>query len=183
MAQFSNVGVGKKVKAAGEVPEDAAAEEGKEEDAESIAEGELEAGQVSAKEYDYLLGMAIWALTEERVEQLIREMNEKKMEYDALVAKHIFTLWTEDLDAFETELAAVWAKEEADRQRHGAVKNGAGPNEPPPATLRDANLGTAGSCGASRASRPGARSWARWRSRTARSSACPATTSDTWPRG
>ena len=123
MAQFSNVGVGKKVKAAGEVPEDAAAEEGKEEDAESIAEGELEAGQVSAKEYDYLLGMAIWALTEERVEQLIREMNEKKMEYDALAAKHIFTLWTEDLDAFETELAAVWAKEEADRQRHGAVKN------------------------------------------------------------
>ena len=67
--------------------------------------------------------MALWALTEERVEQLIREMNEKKLEHDALAAKHIHTLWTEDLDAFETELAAVWAKEEEERLRHGGVKN------------------------------------------------------------
>ena len=77
MAQFANIGVGKKVKAAGEAPEEGAGEEDKEEDA-LRDEDELEAGQVSAKEYDYLLGMALWALTEERVEQLIREMNEKK---------------------------------------------------------------------------------------------------------
>ena len=33
MAQFANIGVGKKVKAAGEVPQDDTAEEDKEEDA------------------------------------------------------------------------------------------------------------------------------------------------------
>lgn len=86
-------------------------------------EDELEVGQVSAKEYDYLLSMALWSLTEEKVEQLIRQMNEKKVEHDALAAKHIYTLWTEDLDAFEAELEVVWAKEEEERLRHGGVKN------------------------------------------------------------
>ena len=67
--------------------------------------------------------MALWALTEERVEQLIRQMNEKKQEHDALEAKSIHSLWTDDLDAFEAALAVVWAKEEEDRVRHGGVKN------------------------------------------------------------
>ena len=40
-----------------------------------------------------------------------------------MAAKHIYTIWTEDLDAFEAELVAVWAKEEEERLRHGGVKN------------------------------------------------------------
>ena len=72
MAQFANMGIGKKkVKSAGEVPEDGEEEENKDEDA-LPDEDEIEEGQVPAKEYDYLLSMALWALTEERVEQLIR---------------------------------------------------------------------------------------------------------------
>ena len=123
MAQFADIGIGKKkVKSAGEVPEDGAEEENKDEDA-LPDEDEIEEGQVPAKEYDYLLSMALWALTEERVEQLIRQMNEKKQEHDALAAKHIHTMWSEDLDAFEAELVAVWAKEEEERLRHGGVKN------------------------------------------------------------
>lgn len=50
-------------------------------------------------------------------------MNEKKIEFDALHEKTIHTIWTEDLDAFMTELKHVWAKEEVDRQKMGGVVN------------------------------------------------------------
>ena len=65
----------------------------------------------------------MWSVTEERVEQLIRLMNEKKHEHDALKDKHIHQLWTEDLDGFDKELKDVWAKEENERVKLGGVKN------------------------------------------------------------
>ena len=35
-------------------------------------------GDIRPKEYEYLLGMPMWSVTEERVEALIREMEAKK---------------------------------------------------------------------------------------------------------
>ena len=50
-------------------------------------------------------------------------MNEKKQEHDLLAEKHIHTLWTDDLDAFDLELKRIWAKEEVERKKLGGVKN------------------------------------------------------------
>ena len=65
----------------------------------------------------------MWSVTEERVEQLLRQMRDKKEEHDALERKSIHQLWSEDLDAFVAELDKVWEQEEIDRLKHGAVKN------------------------------------------------------------
>ena len=54
---------------------------------------EVKEGEIDSREYDYLLSMALWSLTEERVDDLIRQMNSKKNEHDTLEKMHIFQLW------------------------------------------------------------------------------------------
>lgn len=48
--------------------------------------------------------MALWSLTQERVEELIRQMQTKKEDHDNLEKKHIYMLWEEDLDLMVVEL-------------------------------------------------------------------------------
>ncbi len=62
------------------------------------AVGEDEEG--GARDYDYLLGLPIWSLTQERVDKLHQQMISKKAEYDVLDAKTNKDLWVEDLDQF-----------------------------------------------------------------------------------
>ena len=69
-----------------------------------------------ANDYDYLLGMAIWSLTQERVEKLLRQIGDKEMEIDVLLKKTEKDLWKADLD----DLLAEWEKqleEEAKREK------------------------------------------------------------------
>ena len=47
--------------------------------------------------------MAIWSLTQERVEKLLRQIGDKEMEIDALIQLSPRDLWTRDLDAFTQE--------------------------------------------------------------------------------
>ena len=63
-------------------------------DAETVA---------GASDYDYLLGMAIWSLTQERVEKLNRQIGDKQTEIDVLIRKSEKDLWNEDLDALSEE--------------------------------------------------------------------------------
>lgn len=70
------------------------------EDDEDSEETELE---VSANDYDYLLGMAIWSLTQERVEKLLRQIGDKEGEIDELQKLSPKDIWTVDLDAFVDE--------------------------------------------------------------------------------
>jgi DNA topoisomerase II len=56
-----------------------------------------------ASSYDYLLGMAIWSLTEERVAKLNRQIKEKEDEMKVLSLKTPQDLWRHDLDEFVTE--------------------------------------------------------------------------------
>lgn len=58
---------------------------------------------VDAGSYDYLLGMALWSLTQERVEKLQRQIGEKEEEIDALMKKSKEDLWRADLDDFIAE--------------------------------------------------------------------------------
>lgn len=48
--------------------------------------------------------MQILSLTEERVVELEKQLNDKRNEYDRLFKMHIFELWKNDLNSFLTEL-------------------------------------------------------------------------------
>lgn len=81
-------------------------------------EGDDDSAEVAAgaSDYDYLLGMAIWSLTQERVEKLLRQIGDKEEEITVLTAKSAQDLWRADLD----ELLKEWhtqLEEEAKRDR------------------------------------------------------------------
>ena len=95
-------------------------------------QGELEANNenaeqeqlnAKAKDYEYLLGMPMWNLTEEKIDELEKLMLAKKHEHDALKKKHHFDLWREDLEVFKEALTKQEEKDERDRLAHGGVKN------------------------------------------------------------
>ena len=65
-------------------------------------EDEQEAGE-SDSDYDYLLGMAIWNLTRERIDKLLQQAGDKEAELLALLEKSPIDLWNADLDAFLIE--------------------------------------------------------------------------------
>ena len=92
---------------------------------ESIHQDEevLQPGEVSPKEYDYLLTMPILNLTEEKVQDLQRQLKEKRVEYDRLAAMHIYEMWVRDLDNFLAELDKYEMLEEKDRLAHQNAEN------------------------------------------------------------
>lgn len=77
------------------------------EDNEADEEPELGAG-----DYDYLLGMAIWSLTQERVEKLLKQIGEKEVEIDVLIKKSPKDLWVADLDELSNEWKTQLNEEE-----------------------------------------------------------------------
>ncbi|KAL4908501.1 hypothetical protein BDW74DRAFT_147529 [Aspergillus multicolor] len=72
--------------------------------------------------YDYLLGMAIWSLTQERVARLLKQIGDKEEEIDALIKLSKEDIWLRDLDDFIEE----WRKQlaEAEDRRTGQKKKG-----------------------------------------------------------
>ena len=70
--------------------------------------------------YDYLLGMSLWSLTQERVERLRRQIGDKEMEIDALIKLSKEDIWKHDLDEFLEEWR-VQINEEAQRRRKVAT--------------------------------------------------------------
>ncbi|KAK2461741.1 hypothetical protein APHAL10511_006204 [Amanita phalloides] len=51
-------------------------------------------------DYDYLLGMAIWSLTKEKIEKLRQQAKDKESELLKLLEKGPKDMWNEDLDQF-----------------------------------------------------------------------------------
>ena len=81
--------------------------------------------------YDYLLGMKIWSLTEEKVQELSQKLEEKDMEIEKLRATASSDLWLSDLEALEEMLhiiadneAASAADEEKTRKKAQGGKGG-----------------------------------------------------------
>jgi len=72
--------------------------------------------------FDYLLGMAIWSLTMERVEKLKQEMKNKTDELVTLQKVTIQDMWEQDLDAILAELKAIDDFEEEMRQEDELLK-------------------------------------------------------------
>lgn len=71
------------------------------------------------KNFDYLLGMSMWMLTEERKNELLRQRDTKVHELETLKKKSNKDLWREDLDVFLEKLNEV---EEKERQDEAGVK-------------------------------------------------------------
>lgn len=67
-------------------------------------EEEQEHAALGANDYDYLLGMAIWSLTQERIDKLLKQIGDLEAEFNALSAASEKELWCRDLD----DLLAEW---------------------------------------------------------------------------
>lgn len=63
------------------------------------------------KKFDYLLGMSMWMLTEEKKNELLKQRDTKLAELKALRAKTPQILWLDDLEALEKKLNEVEEKE------------------------------------------------------------------------
>ena len=83
---------------------------------EIVGVEEEKAGEVSSKEYDYLLGMALWTLTMEEVEKLKEEKRKLLQELETLKATSVFQLWERDLEALQNAIEEVWRQEEKEKQ-------------------------------------------------------------------
>ncbi|KGO74230.1 DNA topoisomerase II, eukaryotic-type [Penicillium italicum] len=59
--------------------------------------------EVISSSFDYLLGMPMWSLTQERVEKLRRQIGDKETEIDVLIKLSKEDIWTHDLDEFIKE--------------------------------------------------------------------------------
>lgn len=100
-------------------------QEDQEDEQESNQIQQQDDGDLSMKEYDYLLSMPMLSLTEERVEELQKLLHDKKTDYDRLFKMHIYDIWQRDLDSFLQALQEYEDQEEKDRLAIGASKGGA----------------------------------------------------------
>ncbi|KAL8807981.1 MAG: hypothetical protein Q9200_004467 [Gallowayella weberi] len=80
-----------------------------EEDEEDVASG--------ASSYDYLLGMPLWSLTNERLEKLKKQIGDRELEIDALLKKSREDLWKADLQDFINEWRFQLDDEEKRRKK------------------------------------------------------------------
>ncbi|KAB7496963.1 DNA topoisomerase 2-alpha [Armadillidium nasatum] len=78
-----------------------------EDEEETENESEVESSETSNLDYDYLLGMTMWTLTQEKKDELLKKRDEKIHELETLKKKSPSDLWLEDLDAFLKELDRV----------------------------------------------------------------------------
>ncbi|KXJ75497.1 hypothetical protein RP20_CCG011615 [Aedes albopictus] len=95
-----------------------------EEEAEDVKPGKSSKKQVDpekafqkltdVKKFDYLLGMSMWMLTEERKNELLKQRDAKLSELNSLKAKTLEMLWQDDLDALSKKLDEVEEKERLD---------------------------------------------------------------------
>ncbi|XP_066940662.1 DNA topoisomerase 2-alpha isoform X2 [Macrobrachium rosenbergii] len=71
----------------------------------------------SGPDYDYLLGMAMWNLTKEKKDELLKNKDKKNHELNCLKVKTPEDLWNADLDEFSAQLDAVEEQERLDEQQ------------------------------------------------------------------
>ena len=94
---------------------------------DSDSDSDLEEDAKDA-DYDYLLGMPMWSLTQEKKEELIRKKKEKKAELEKLRGTTKEDLWIHDLEEFLEKLDEVEQKEREDASAviQGKAKGGKG---------------------------------------------------------
>ncbi|KAF2867001.1 DNA topoisomerase [Massariosphaeria phaeospora] len=105
------------------------------EDEKAMEDDEEDDVAVGSGDYDYLLGMAIWSLTQERVEKLLKQIGDRELEIDALIKLTPKDLWNIDLEAFvegwneHLQVEDDRAKKVAKSGRRASQKLGIGPSK------------------------------------------------------
>ena len=96
------------------------------EDEPVVEEGEEESEDNETENlssaFDYLLGMPMWSLTQERVEKLRRQIGDKEIEIDVLIKLSKEDIWNRDLDDFINE----WRFQLEDEERRARKAAGLG---------------------------------------------------------
>ncbi|CDI75781.1 hypothetical protein EPH_0043500 [Eimeria praecox] len=96
-------------------------------DKESVDEETPSACGCVGSDFDYLVGMPMWSLTAERVDDLKRQLRDKEVELEGLRQTDIRTLWLKDLDALleaiEKQDAADMKQREADLAFHKQLES------------------------------------------------------------
>ncbi|KAH9963556.1 DNA topoisomerase [Russula dissimulans] len=80
-----------------------ASEEAEDAEANDEAEEATTSSGPASTDYDYLLSMAIWSLTKERIEKLLQQAADKEKELLALLELTPIQIWNTDLDRFLEE--------------------------------------------------------------------------------
>lgn len=75
--------------------------------------------ETTYSQYDYLLGMAIWALTRERYEKLLKQRDEKQQELTMLLKQSAKDLWNADLDKFLVDWQEFLRRDIEDKNKFG----------------------------------------------------------------
>jgi len=96
--------------------------------AEVDEDGELVSAEVAGASYDYLLGMPLWNLTLEKVDELCAEKEAKEAEVAALHETTEKDLWMKDLDTLEQALELLEEEDEEarrvlEKQQRAAARN------------------------------------------------------------
>ncbi|CAI7859235.1 unnamed protein product [Closterium sp. NIES-53] len=104
----------------------AADEEGDDEGEESGEEEGVSKAKGGDGGYDYLLGMPLWSLTLERVQELLRDQKKNQDDHDALLKTEPKELWESDLDMFLAELEVAEEEAAQDKAKEVAGKPGKG---------------------------------------------------------
>lgn len=81
---------------------------------------------IPSREYDYLLGMPLWSLTYEKVEELKRDKDEKTQQLQVLRNTSIYDIWVKDLENLRQVILETWENEESERLNRPKPKQGPG---------------------------------------------------------
>lgn len=86
------------------------------------SDSSVDSGSSSGPNFNYILNMPLWCLTKEKVEELLKQRDQKRGELNDLQKKSSEDLWKEDLAVFITELDNVEAQEREDQSAGRAIK-------------------------------------------------------------
>ncbi|CAN9504161.1 unnamed protein product [Ophioblennius macclurei] len=86
------------------------------------SDGSLDSGSSSGPNFNYILNMPLWCLTKEKVEELLKQRDQKRSELNDLQKKSSEELWREDLAVFVEELDNVETMEKEEVSLGKAIK-------------------------------------------------------------
>lgn len=85
-------------------------------EAEGQEEGATEEAAAEKTDYDYLLGMNLWSLTYEKVDEIKKQLRTKEEELKELKKKSVEQFWDEDLNALSATLDELDLQDEKDAE-------------------------------------------------------------------
>mmetsp|Transcript_21056 Transcript_21056/g.48766 ORF Transcript_21056/g.48766 Transcript_21056/m.48766 type:complete len:1366 (-) Transcript_21056:196-4293(-) len=86
--------------------------------------GETGGDDAEKSDYDYLLGMNLWSLTYERVEEIRKLFETKTEELNTLLATSLETLWDRDLQSLAETLDEIDRMEEEEQEASASAMHG-----------------------------------------------------------